>query len=265
MNLYSVESSDFRQPIVGNIPHSGIYIPADVSRTFLLDEASLSAFLGLATDWYTDQLFSAISSIGGVSLISNVSRLVVDTERYEIDSEEPQAANGLGVIYTSTYTGQQLRALPSPFEREQLLQRYYRPYHAELTRIVSECLEKHQRCCVIDCHSFAGNSMSYDAYSAEQLPDICLGTDSHHTPPELVELLIKDVTVSGYSVAVNKPYSGTLVPLSFYGCKGVSGIMIEVNKRIYLEDSCQPSSEFANAKALVRKLIHRVSEFMGDY
>ena len=42
---------------------------------------------------------------------------------------------------------------------------------------------------------------------------------------------------NGYTVSVNNPYSGTMIPLKHYNKdKNLLSIMIEVNRRIYLND-----------------------------
>ena len=49
------------------------------------------------TDWYTDESFAFRYTN---NVIQNVSRLLVDTERFENDDEEEMAKVGMGAIYT---------------------------------------------------------------------------------------------------------------------------------------------------------------------
>ena len=67
--------------------------------------------------------------------------------------------------------------------------------------------------------------------------DICIGTDPFHTPQAVRDAIIAAAEVDGYSVAVNAPFSGALVPLSSYRKdRRVLSVMIEVNRRLYMEE-----------------------------
>ncbi len=57
----------------------------------------------------------------------------------------------------------------------------------------------------------------------------------------------------GYSLGVDWPYKGTIVPLAWYGKdKRVISIMLEVNRKLYLEDG---SSGKNGDYDLVRQII----------
>ena len=47
-------------------------------------------------------------------------------------------------------------------------------------------------------------------------PDICLGTDSFHTPESLLEEFLEAFQEAGFRTKVNAPFSGAIVPLRFY-------------------------------------------------
>lgn len=67
----------------------------------------------------------------------------------------------------------------------------------------------------------------------------------------IVDLLLKEFNSSGYSTALNKPYANTLTPVKD---KEYKSVMIEVNKRIYLDagtlllnpnpSQCRPAAGF---------------------
>ena len=104
--------------LVRHIPHSSVVIPERDREAFLLSDAQLERELLLLTDRYTDELFG---DVPGPAVISPVSRLVVDMERFEDDELEPMAACGMGVVYTKTHDGRALRRVPSETERNELL------------------------------------------------------------------------------------------------------------------------------------------------
>lgn len=98
-------------------------------------------------------------------------------------------------------------------------------------------LDKYNKCIIIDLHSFS-NEMIYRLFGYENLPDICIGVEEDYYSEEIKNYLIEYFKRLGYSVEINYPYSGSIVPNKYYGKKntGIISIMIEVNKNIYLED-----------------------------
>lgn len=109
---------------------------------------------------------------------------------------------------------------------------------ADLER--EEGLRAHGRALIIDGHSFPDRPLPMDLDRNPERPDICIGTDPFHTPPGLVRALAVACGALGWTVAVDRPYAGTLVPAAWYRCDPqVLSVMIEVNRRLYLEETAQ--------------------------
>jgi len=126
------------------------------------------------------------AELGGLALVNNYSRLVIDPERFEKDEEEIMASKGMGAVYTKTSYQQILRKDFSAEEKEKLLSAYFRPYHKAVALEVQNTLEQFGRCLIIDCHSFPSKPLPYELDQSSDRPDICIGTDPFHTPEELV-------------------------------------------------------------------------------
>jgi N-formylglutamate deformylase len=94
-------------------------------------------------------------------------------------------------------------------------------------------------------------------------PDICIGTDSFHTPNELITLIKSFCNANGLSAAINKPFAGTYVPLMYLeNDKRVSSIMIEVNRSLYMDERTgDRSSQFSRTKNRIDNLINEVIDF----
>ena len=209
--------------IILHIPHASTVLPNEVA--FLLGAENLAYEVDAMTDHHTDQLFDLS---GARRCVFPVSRLVVDPERFIEDSME---SVGMGVVYTHTAAGEALRAI-SEIDRLALINSYYHPHHTALTRMADECLEKHNQCLIIDCHSFPAQPLPYE--NDLNRPDICIGTDAFHTQPELEATLVNSFQEYGYSVAINSPFAGSLVPIDFYRKEPrVQSIMVELNRRLY--------------------------------
>jgi len=209
------------------------------------------------TDHLTDLLFD----LPGVETIRfPVSRLVLDPERFESDDGEFMAARGMGVVYTHTSEMRPLRRALSPEERNRLIVHYYRPHHAALEAAVARALERSATCLVIDAHSFPSVPLPYELDQESRRPDICIGTDVFHTPEKLRDLAVKAAMDVGWSVEVDRPFSGALVPMAFYRSDArVIAIMIEVNRRLYFDEGMGAASPaFDNCRAKLATVLRAV-------
>ena len=209
--------------IILHIPHASTVLPVEVE--FLLGQEALAYEVDAMTDHHTERLFDLP---GARRCVFPVSRLVVDPERFIEDGME---SVGMGVVYTLSADGKILRDI-SDVDRQALIDSYYHPHHNSLTRMVDESLEQHSRCLIIDCHSFPAQPLPYE--TDFNRPDICIGTDEYHTSAKLKNCLSKVFEVSGYRVAIDSPFSGSIVPLKYYHLDHrVSSVMIEVNRSLY--------------------------------
>ena len=94
---------------------------------------------------------------------------------------------------------------------------------------------------LLDCHSFPDEPFSHENDNGRTRPDVCLGT-SINTPSWLLDACHSLFLDRGYTVEVNFPYAGCLVPSRFEGDILVPAIMIEINRRLYLEPAQHDSS-----------------------
>ena len=93
---------------------------------------------------------------------------------------------GMGVIYTRGTLRQKLLEAPSPSVRQELLDQFYHPHHRKLEEIVEQAFEQHDRCLIIDSHSFPSKALPYELNFEAACTDFYLETDDFHTAEELV-------------------------------------------------------------------------------
>lgn len=223
--------------VILHIPHDSSLIPAKERKHLHLNDAELHSEMLVITDHWTLDLFARDVSPSQV-VRAGFSRLVVDVERFENDSEEPMSACGMGVIYERTSDGRRLREPPSAEERERMVSTYYRPHHDRLASAVNQSLRKHQRALILDCHSFPSKPLACDQDQRPDRPDICIGMDAWHTPRDLAKSLAEAFRKNGWSVAIDAPFSGSMVPLMHYHrTKAVASVMIEVNRNRYINET----------------------------
>ena len=209
------------------------------------------------TDHFTDDLYNAKEA---TRIVFGVSRLVCDVERFQDDAQESMSRFGMGVCYTTNSDGEQLREV-SEEDKQQILEKYYRPHHQRLSDLVDEELAMTGKALVVDCHSFPDTSYYFNSDYNKTRPEVCIGTDSFHTPKKVVEETKKFFLSKGYVVKVDSPYSGTMVPIKHYKKdKRVSSIMIEVNRKLYMDDNGLRNKNYDKLKYELEELLENIQK-----
>ena len=253
---YKLVVGDRSGAIIAHVPHAWPTIPAPARSQFLLSDDELRRELIRITDWHADRLFSWVTGLGGTMFVNTVSRLVFDPERFRSDADEPMAAVGQGVVYTKTTQGERLRDLTHE-ARQAIVRELYEPYHEGLSALVGAKLRDFGECVILDCHSFATVPLPSESSQRTPRPDICVGTDSYHTPPALADALERTFAQEGLVVQRDDPFSGTIVPLDYYRLDPrVMSVMIEVRRGLYCdEDTGQPNADFDVVRDKVRRAV----------
>ena len=127
---------------------------------------------------------------------------------------------------------------------------------------VSAVLDARGACLIIDAHSFPSVPLPYEVHQDADRPDICIGTDDFHTPTALLETVERLCRNAGWTVAVNKPFAGALVPVPYFRADSrVHAVMIEVNRRLYLnEASATRGPRFDSCRSKLRTVMHHLIE-----
>jgi N-formylglutamate amidohydrolase len=219
-----------------HVPHASKLIPAEERNALLPDDASLSRELLRMTDAWTDRLVESLR-LPATRLVVPVSRLVVDVERLADDAHEPMAAKGMGAVYTRLSTGEALRC-PDPVERARLMAKWYYPHHAKLTRLVDDALAAEGRCLIVDVHSFPSRPLPHEADQDPERPEICIGTDPHHSPFWDDEDALATCAQHGFHALLNRPYAGSIVPVKHWkSTSQVRSFMVEVRRDLYMSET----------------------------
>lgn len=205
-----------KRNIVLNIPHTsinGVFDPQYGGWPH--NQYFVNNCLNKWTDWHTDFLFAPLSKQEGVStVVFPYSRFVCDVERLEND---PLEEKGQGIIYKEF--GFHKR---NPMNEKQIKRtmRLWKNHRKHLKKHI-----KGENTVLIDCHSFPS-----DVYDC----DICIGYNNDWSYNErIVDGITKIFKDRGYSVEFNKPYSNSISPQMPFP---YTSIMIEVNKRVYMNE-----------------------------
>jgi N-formylglutamate amidohydrolase len=237
LSLFSVLPGSADSNIILHIPHDSTHIPSAWRSDFSVSDEEIAREHARIVDWFTRDLYLTMSGDIGAALVSNLSRLVCDPERYENDAQEVMASRGVGVLYEKSTLGDVIRPRVSAARREEILSAFYRPYHQRFAELVEESLEAHGSCHIIDCHSYPAKALPYEINPHAPRPDVCLGTDPMHTPPWLINHARRLAEEAGFNVECDTPFKGTIVPLRYYGDARVRSLMIELNRGVYMDES----------------------------
>lgn len=195
--------------VLVHVPHASRAIPPDVRAGIELADDDLERELDRMTDSFTDRIAAQAAELARAAvgvLAAPQSRLVVDVERFP-DEREAMNAVGMGAVYTRTHDGRVLRREFDPG----LLDRCFHPHAAAVTREVERMLEHHGRAVLVDLHSYPTVRQPYElAGPGDPRPQVCLGTDSVHTPPWLRDAAAE--AFAGLDVALDSPFAGHLRP-----------------------------------------------------
>ena len=179
-----------------------------------------------------------------------------DVERFRDDADEPMSEKGMGLAYTRCADGAPLRSI-SPQKRAAIARMYYDKHHEAFTDMVNEKLHDCGRCIIIDAHSFSAEPLPYE--DCAHRPDFCIGTDPFHTPYPLLRTCYTFLRGCGFEVAVNRPFSCTIVPLEhLHSDTSVSSVMIEVNRRLYMTADGSKTDSFSDIQRMLAALVGEI-------
>ena len=247
-------------PILIHIPHDSTVIPPAELVDFVVSEEALLRELMRLTDWHTGDLYAEGANPDDV-VRAEVSRLLVDVERFADDRLERCAAVGMGATYVKTCAGNPLREL-SASRRSELLDRYYWPHHRRLDEAAAARLARFGRCVILDAHSFPSVRLPTQVGFSTPL-EIGIGTQSGHTSPELRKLAEDFFRGHGFVVGVDVPFSGAIVPNRFFGVEPrVQSVMIEVRRDLYMDQgTCERHDGFARIQAVLTEFRAELARF----
>ena len=235
--LITTKKKIMNNRVILHIPHSSTKIP--VTDGYIVDNETLKNEILKLTDWYTDELFY---SENDVMIKADFSRIFCDPERFVDDTQEIMAQFGMGVLYEKNDEGEIIRKVSNEL-RQSILNNYYWKHHGDFNLAVKDQLKLFGKALIIDCHSYPSLPLKRDLDQNSDRPDFNIGTDPYHTPKALIEQSVEFFKKLGYTIGVDWPYRGSIVPLEhYYKNKNVQTIMLEINRKLYLNEPTNEKS-----------------------
>lgn len=206
-----------------HIPHSSKNIPKEYIDDFIISNDDLIKECEIMCDEYTDVLIQNYPHI----IKFDYSRLLCDVERFNNDSEIMNKI-GMGVLYTHSHNGKLIRNINDPNKIIEL----YNKHHYLLNNLTKKILDKNKSVLIVDIHSYSNEPLEYELNKHQKRPDVCLGVDEYHNDKNITSQIKYIFENSGFSVELNEPFSGCIIPSDYYHKDGrVKGIMLEFNKK----------------------------------
>lgn len=222
MKLYNLlVPTQIRHPVVANLPHSGTYIPHNIDRQFKRDPRPILTNM----DWHLDKLFDFLPELGITVLQATHSRYVVDLNR---ELRAPLFGPHISSVVSEENTqGSVLYEMePTQSEVEERINKYYIPYHKQLTEILGKMIRDFNQVFLLDLHSFF----------VRPLADVCLGNINEATCSErLVACFERAFRKHGFSVTRNEVLTGGHITRHYGSMDNVESLQIEIRFPVYLD------------------------------
>ena len=240
-------------PIIIHVPHSSAYIPEEFRNQFILSQSELAYEIEVMTDHYTDEMVSWSNQV----IRFGYSRLLVDVERFWDEEDEPMSKVGMGATYKLGHKLQPIRRNLDEIESSKLKD-LFDAHHKELEGSVDKQIEKFGMSLIIDLHSYPNKKLPYETSSGLR-PELCIGTDSFHSPDFLKDTVSDLAQRFNLDAKFDTPFSGSLVPIKFYQKdKRVSSIMLEWRRDFYLTNGKRIPEKFKLISNYIRELIEKI-------
>jgi N-formylglutamate deformylase len=231
------EATEPRVPIILSVPHRGSVFPDEVK-----DQYKRSVIKSPDdTDWFVDKLYDFAPSMGITMISANYSRWVIDLNRDP--HSKPLYTDGriiTALCPVTTFLGEPIYKdergeveLPEVKRRVEL---YYKPYHHQLEKLLTERKKKFGKVLLWDCHSIR---QSVPTIYKEKFSDLILGdADDTSASLSLIEATLGILDQGSFSVSHNHPFKGGYITRK-YGkpLANQHALQLEMSKINYLDDS----------------------------
>jgi N-formylglutamate deformylase len=252
------EASEPKVPIIVSVPHRGSVFPDEVKDQY---KSSMIKTPG-DTDWFVDKLYDFAPSMGITMITANYSRWVIDLNRDP--HSKPLYSDGriiTGLCPATNFLGELIykdeRAEVELPEVKRRVELYYKPYHHQIEKLLTETKRKFGKVLLWDCHSIR---QSVPTIYKEKFPDLILGdADGTSASPGLIETTLSILDHESYSVGHNHPFKGGYIT-RHYGKPSANqhALQLEMSKVNYMDDAEKKYDKARSDK--MRALLKRVFE-----
>jgi N-formylglutamate deformylase len=239
-------------PLLVSVPHCGVTFPDELKDEFDPDLSKAPD----DTDWFVDQLYDFVPSLGISMVTADYSRWVIDLNR-DPDSK-PLYTDGriiTALCPSTNFLGEPLyrdrRKEVAPAEVARRVKNYYVDYHQKIEDELGSLSKKFGKVLLWDCHSIRE---LVPTIQKEKFPDLILGdVEGTSAGKKFSDIALRNLKVSSYSVTHNHPFKGGYITRRFgKPLEQQHALQLEMTKVNYMDD---PEKKYNPARANRMRLL----------
>jgi N-formylglutamate deformylase len=258
-------------PVVVDVSRSGREYPeefrSNVPFTVLHDNVSM----------YVDQIWAEAPTLGATLLYASFPSFWVDANRNELDIDaeliegewpvplQPTVSKrGLGLLKSKSRYGEPVHERKlTVAEVMERLEKYHRPYYAELSQNLERLKADFGFVAQLSCHCMSAVGAPTHPDPGKDRPDFNLGNVNGKTSSkEFIEFVEATLKGLGYTVGMNFPYNGGELNARFGEPGKVESIMVEINKKLFMDvKTFKKTAGFDRIKADATKVLGAVIQY----
>jgi len=191
-----------RLPLLISVPHAGLKIPPEVTELNILTAREIAE----DGDEGAAEIYACLKDKVTHFVTTDIARAFMDLNRAEDDLSKD------GVV--KTHTCWDVPVYREPLEApliSTLLEKYYRPYHARLSKLANQGVKLG-----VDCHTMAAVGPPVGPDEGSERPMVCFGNvNGQSCPPEWIDGL-RNCFAKAFDgqVTVNDPFTGGFITRS---------------------------------------------------
>ena len=207
MRLFEVNKpTTQRAPILISFPHSGTYIPHEITEHYLPESID---FID-DTDWFLPQLYPFAHEMGITTIQANYTRWVIDLNRNpELAPLYNDGRLITGLCTTTDFLGNSIYRTgkePDAQEVERRKEAYFKPYYEAVQAILDDLKEEFGYAILYDSHSIRSVVPSIQK---QRFPDMILGTaDGNSASANIAKTALSALENGPYETTYNHPFKG---------------------------------------------------------
>jgi N-formylglutamate amidohydrolase len=176
------------------------------------------------TDWYLPEVYKFLPDLGMLMIEATHSRYVIDVNR---DPCGPLFGHfSVALIAESNQGDSVYRQNPDAKSLSSRIAEYHAPYHAALSKNISEMTGRFGKVLLLDLHSYMGPGSA----------DICIGNGNGTTcSDEVSAILHQAFTEVGFDTSINSPFAGGYIARTYGRPPRVHAVQIELRYPTYLD------------------------------
>lgn len=253
-------------------PHSGRDYSPDFLRSSALDERTIRS----SEDAFIDLLLADVPDFGAPLLTATAPRAYVDLNRGadELDPaliatigngvHNPRVASGLGVIPRVVAGGRTIyRGKISSKTAQDRIDAVWRPYHAQLQKLLDQTHDAFGEAILIDFHSMPHEAIAGIARAGMPKPDVILGDRfGASASSDVVDRIEEAFLAAGLSVARNTPFAGAYIAQRYgHPAQNRHVVQVEIDRALYMSERLiRPNSNFQKFSKTLYPVLAQIAQ-----